>query len=296
MGVFKNEVGRPSNRTIIVRNILKGILVAVVGVCLVAVGYFLNDYKNNENDKDDKNEIIKDNKQLTKNEVEEIISNIFTTGEYSNLDYWLYLYDVDANLFDINSEQFKLNIALDKTEEIKDKYSCNELFGNKDLVSYFPGKNFEDSNLRCEGDSKQYLYDDVNVTFKSLFGSDLIAPKESIQIYSLPYAYVKEKNVYVQLLFDTGGVPAFSISGLIDYKQEKNKLYVTYGIARKDFNEGPDINIKLSDGTLIKMNSESYEKSREKYFNDYKDKLFKYELTFKLENNNYVFESIKKYE
>ena len=288
MGIFKNDVGRPSNKTIIVRNILKGIAFVVVCIALIAGGYFLNGYQNKTNDN---NTIEKE--ELTKKEVEEIISNIFTVDEYSDFDYWLYLYDSNKKIFNINSKKFKLNIALGKTKEIKNKYSCDELFKNRKLTSYFSGENLDDLNLRCESNSRQYLYEDVNATFKELFGSKLFAPKESIQIYSLPYAYVSEKNVYVELLFDTGDAPYFSISGIVDYRTEKNKLYVTYGIARLE----DGVNLKLSDGTLVEAKwetYENYENSREKYFDMYKDKLFKYELTFDLENNNYVFKSLNK--
>ena len=99
--------------------------------------------------------------------------------------------------------------------------------------------------------------------------------------------------MYVELLFDTGDAPYFSISGIVDYRTEKNKLYVTYGIARLE----DGVNLKLSDGTLVEAKwgtYENYENSREKYFDMYKDKLFKYELTFELENNNYVFKSLNK--
>lgn len=51
MGVFKNDVGRPTNKTIIIRNILKGIgLLIVVGLAF-GVGYYFN----NQNKVQEKN-------------------------------------------------------------------------------------------------------------------------------------------------------------------------------------------------------------------------------------------------
>lgn len=71
MGIFKNDVGRPSNKTIIVRNILKGMAFVVVCVALIAGGYFLNDCKNKEN-----YNCVSD---------KEIIENNSTDNEYDNV-------------------------------------------------------------------------------------------------------------------------------------------------------------------------------------------------------------------
>ena len=45
MGVFKNDVGRPTNKSIMIRNILKVIVLIIVAVGLVCGGYYLNDYQ-----------------------------------------------------------------------------------------------------------------------------------------------------------------------------------------------------------------------------------------------------------
>lgn len=48
MGVFKNDVGRPSNKTITIRNILKGVLLIIIAAAIFAGGYVLNDYQKKE--------------------------------------------------------------------------------------------------------------------------------------------------------------------------------------------------------------------------------------------------------
>ena len=66
MGVFKNDVGRPSNKTIMIRTILKGVVVVIVGVGLVAGGYYLNDYQKKKDGnvtKKEKQSIKIDNKK-----------------------------------------------------------------------------------------------------------------------------------------------------------------------------------------------------------------------------------------
>ena len=52
MGVLKNDVGRPSNKTIKTRAILKGICLIVVALAFMAGGYYLNDYQK-KNDKEE---------------------------------------------------------------------------------------------------------------------------------------------------------------------------------------------------------------------------------------------------
>ena len=64
MGMFKNEVGRPSNETIKKRNIFKGICVLLVLIIIGLVAYILNDKgiieinKAKENNKDNNNEVV----------------------------------------------------------------------------------------------------------------------------------------------------------------------------------------------------------------------------------------------
>lgn len=227
-----------------------------------------------------------------KNEVEKIIFDIFSIQKTDQFEHWLTLYDVNGDGFDLNSKEFKLHLALNKTKEITNKYSCNELFGNKDLTSYFSNEDLKDSNLRCDSTSRQFSYEDVNTTYKKLFGSKLEAPKETISVYLLPFVYLKDKNIFVELSMDTGdgGYPV--VSGILDYNKDGNKLYVTYGIARAE----DDQHLKLSDGSSVKISVDwnNYDETMKKYFDKYKDKLFKYKLVFENENNNYVFKTIEK--
>ena len=55
MGVLKNDVGRPSNKTIMIRKILKVTLLIILMVIVFIVGYLLKDYQN----KNSKTETIK---------------------------------------------------------------------------------------------------------------------------------------------------------------------------------------------------------------------------------------------
>lgn len=61
MGVFKNDVGRPTNKSIMIRNVLKGIVLIIVAAGLVCGGYYLNDYqkKNDSNNNSNANKTVK---------------------------------------------------------------------------------------------------------------------------------------------------------------------------------------------------------------------------------------------
>ena len=49
MGVFKNDVGRPSNKTIMIKTVLKVIGLIVIIAIAFGIGYYFND-KQNKND------------------------------------------------------------------------------------------------------------------------------------------------------------------------------------------------------------------------------------------------------
>ena len=67
MGVFKNDVGRPSNETIKKRNIFKGICVLLVLIIIGMTIYILNDKGIiNISSKDDKKTVDKKTSNTTK--------------------------------------------------------------------------------------------------------------------------------------------------------------------------------------------------------------------------------------
>ncbi len=72
MGVLKNDVGRPSNKTIKTRTILKGILLIIIMVAVFAGGYLLNESQNKETTKQvkrDENKVVSTTKKSEKIEI-----------------------------------------------------------------------------------------------------------------------------------------------------------------------------------------------------------------------------------
>lgn len=105
MGILKNDVGRPSNKTIKIRTILKGILLIVVIAGVFVSGYLLNDYQKKE---DNKKETTTKKTTTTKNN-----SKTYSTEEAFDKfvkDNHLITYtddekhsDDDTAVFDINA-------------------------------------------------------------------------------------------------------------------------------------------------------------------------------------------------
>ena len=92
MGVFKNEVGRPSNETIKKRNIFKGICVLLIIVVICLITYILNDkglFSNEESN----------NKTTTQKSVVDTFdkSQVVTKDEDGDEFYDIYVYGQKLN-------------------------------------------------------------------------------------------------------------------------------------------------------------------------------------------------------
>lgn len=117
MGVFKNDVGRPSNKTIVLRRILKVVGLLVIIILAGFIGYSLKDNDKIDIDdekieeKDNSNESNKDN-NVTENEVKNIESKILIKND-----------DVSKNnKFNYNDVQYILE---EKIEDDKDVLYLN---------------------------------------------------------------------------------------------------------------------------------------------------------------------------
>lgn len=128
MGVFKNEVGRPSNNTILVRNLLKGIALVVVGAGLVAGGYYLNDYQ--KKDVSDN----KENKKVT-------TTNVSSTDKYKDLKFinTTKVSDTYLPILDNPSGEIEVingEVVLTQLDDNKNKIKQYKTYGIDSKVKY----------------------------------------------------------------------------------------------------------------------------------------------------------------
>lgn len=114
MGVLKNDVGRPSNKTIMIRTILKSIAVVIVGTGLVAGGYYLNDYQNKSN----KNSIEKGNQNIKVDNKKDYVYD--ATYDYDKTNYEIATHDRFNEDNETNSEFNILKIDRSKSKNYFD--------------------------------------------------------------------------------------------------------------------------------------------------------------------------------
>ncbi len=111
MGVLKNDVGRPSNKTIIIRRIFKllGLLI-VIGLA-VAVGYFIKDHEeiNNKQEKNDKKKITTTKETVTTTKDDTFDKSQITTKSIGNdgfienaIEVYVYGNKIDSNKYPTN--------------------------------------------------------------------------------------------------------------------------------------------------------------------------------------------------
>ena len=301
MNLFTNGVGRPSNETIKKRNRLKIICVILILLIIGLLVYILYDKgvikindNNNENKVTETEKEETNNKNITEEEIKKLLSDTFyiETPIISNsFDNHIALYFVNKERYDMNSDAFKLEVAIGHLKSESIKYSCEELFNNKSLIDLFP--EFKEYDLRCEEGYPQYSYEKVNIEYKKLFGKNTNAPKINSNLYYPAYVYVNDKKVYAALSYDwgDGGYPI--VSGIKSYEEKNNKLEVIYGYAPV-YDEQ---NLFLNDGSKIPVPDDYYEKQSyimKEYFEKYKDKLTDFKLTFEYEGDHYVYKSVER--
>ena len=292
MGVLKNDVGRPSKKTKIIRGVLKLIGVLIIIAAGLGIGYVIG---NNQNNKEENNQNIKeeDKENLDLIEAEGIVKSIFGDEYKADMQYFGY-YNDDTNIF--NKDFYKTLTAIRNTNKT-DKYACADVYtDNEDY--YFDG-------VYCDG---VYDYNDVKSTYNQLFktGSPTRYSMNDLSWFDTKYGYSKDKNVYV-ILTEGNGDLNFFVAGIYKAYKIGNKVYITIVFNHFDYSEEMDTNefitLKLNDGTNINNYKITYEDDEnpnlyglysKDLISDYGDNMENYELEFEKVNDNYIFINSRK--
>ena len=296
MGVLKNDVGRPSNKTIMIRKIFKRMLLAILLVGCFILGYKLEEIFHKENEKEIQKVELKEAKTLIDNYVYD--------------DYYLMTEEK-------YSEDYKTILAIKRTNnETYENYSCKDLFGNHLKTNeygsgyslFYDNKEIFGVCYDSENDLREfYSYDHVNNTYHNLFGDENNAKKGNITTDfdggAIIYQYSEEKDGYVSLSCECGGVWFGESQHIYDAYIKDNKLYITFGFVL--FENISEKELTLSNGketldidlTNFDYNpNHSYEeisKELDFVFDKYEEKIPKYEIVFKKKDTGYLYYSIK---
>ena len=288
MGVLKNDVGRPSNKTIMIRRILKVILILIVVLLAVTLGGYIKDKGNNKTNEKSNAKVSesKEKRAISNDDAEKIITRIF--GE----DYDFPIGNMDIESY--NDKSYQMIIAIEKTKKDSTKdYNLNYEFGN--VIYYDENDNLvfdSPDGFRYYYQGVIYSYNSVNEVYKSFFGNKKEALKQDILFDFTGYLYSKKDDIFVQFnpIWGDGGHQP--ISDIIETKLKNNLLYITIARGDASYNGENDWSLPLIDGTEVKLTNAEIENKGtcEKY----KDKLEKYEFKFTLEDDVYKFVSVEK--
>lgn len=299
MGVLKNDVGRPSNKTIKTRAIIKGILLVIVMVAIFTGGYLLKDYQNKENDK----QVKKDENKVVKTMDEKVEELDINSEKVMNLyiPFSVYTHEAsDEELYSKNkitpddlSYEYKNRLAFAKYNNEVDKKNLYE--GNIKIDEY----ELEPDYLKSSTLEKSY---------KKLFGenTEYIAKSfDSYGIDTLSMTYNKENDVYLADLV-AGDYTGYRYGKEL-YKAIKDgnkiELYEYVVVYNENYDEGlvgvfSNIEDANNFQNAIKQKQMNYDTGTSDLIledlSDYKDKASEYKLTFEKEDNNYVFKQIEK--
>ena len=302
MGVLKNDVGRPSKKTKIIRGVLKLIGILIIIVAGLYIGYVIGNNQNKDEEKNDKKK-TEEKKDFNIQKADEVLKNTFGDQFYYDFGYSDKFINSDGDEIIFNNDEYKTTIALENTEAKSSNYSCKDFFGNDirpyndfqdDQHSWF----IEDGDFSglCydEGGLKYYSYDDVNETYKDKFDDGKNAVKDNIdRIITRLYGYSKDKTSYVSILWEGSDyVPVESVYGVTDSYIEKDELYINVVIGFAESIDVDNNTLTLKDGTSVTLtDSELNDKD---LYKKYQDNLDKYTFKFSMDNDNYKFIEVEK--
>ena len=249
MGVFKNDVGRPSNKTIKTRNILKGIMLIVIVILAFGIGYYFNNKREDNNKRNFDSE--KNYKEITLSDSKKIEINnrlndhgetpfsfnfswAITDTEYnfSNDKYkLLFLQSVDYEYGDIITDLStnKMYYKLSSVQEKSEKY-FNKKIGLNGNEEYYDKSGDIDSEKY-----KDYMYinhevsNDAHMICPNFKIKNVLYDKED-NIYILNIDILDGDVDYLNLLEDSNNEESLRnylyASGIIKFEKIDNKYYL----------------------------------------------------------------------
>lgn len=305
MGLFKNEVGRPSNETIKKRNIFKGICVLLVIVVIGLVCYILNDKG-----------IINLN-NISKNTKEHNEKITVSEEEAKSI---LKKYSINDDIYFLTTEKFsdnyKVSLALSKTSAKTENNICEKVIkyfditATKDISGNYPINNFGDYDfVYCSEDEKFYSSSDLEKNYEELFGKNASVPYIDIVNNSLEYkifAYMKNLKGYVSLSRGIGDLGHGQAEYIYEAYKLNNEMHIVFSsFSYVDAGEEGKLEVYFSEriNNNELKNNLSYKYFSDggkiigdvkQFFIDNREVIPVYEIILSNEDGNYIYKSMNK--
>lgn len=209
------------------------------------------------------------------------------------------------------TEEDKIVLAINYTESTKINYNCEEAFPNINMPEgddYFiiETDNFWGACVdNSAGDDHYYdlvhTYDEVNKTYKELFGNGQELPKKMVSLYTYRYAYSEKYNAYITLSCECGGAfPPRSYYDVIKAVEKDNTLEVfinyvnfEYDEERKNYHVRNRQDMGVTIETIMDITDEQRKQLYDKVIKELdEDEIKTYKFTFKKSDTGYYLESI----
>ena len=203
----------------------------------------------------------------------------------------------------INMDKYKLYSAIEHAQTTKINYLCIKAF-----PEYFSGDKV--NGLIQDGDFvggcydfeiapdyyRQYKYEDVDKTYKELFGNDSNAPKTNIRVSSEVFAYSQKYDAYIQMSCECGGSISGTVGDIFGIKSAKiidDKLVIDIGYGTYYIQDMANEGILNTTNGEIKITRSEIDSSKS-LVGKYLDKLDTYEFEFFKEDGTYKLKNITK--
>ena len=282
MGVLKNDVGRPSNKTIRTRFILKLIgLILVVGLAFLG-GYKLSD--NKEQTKTDKKtnkvDVVK-KEDVSIPDAKKIMEEFFTPN-----------YSIAGQEYD-KTEKYEYRINYEN-DVLKTLASISKVKGEKQI-----SKEELCENFKCEYKGNELFYVVEDISFNDFSASYNLEDVEKVfnknykngEVYKFPikedcgWIITLKQGKYYKFICNNcgcGNGETYPVNDVYEAYKQGNKLYIIMSTAPVDYAD--DWYVILKDGTKIK-----YDLEQDRIIEKYGHNMKQYELEFELIDSGYMF-------
>lgn len=240
------------------RNILIVFLFCLVVFLTLILGFVLGmKYSTTEE------EVILENNKLSEDKLYEVVDKLYknVSGLYICGEQEFQFYNNK-----INSNEFG--------EDYMNRYVLNSIYLNKNIK----GEDILKYNVSAT---------EFETEFKRVFGNNINYNQTTGLLFNSYYYTLSGEEYIPGSLSALCTENTFGEYYLKDYDQNNDKIeIIIYLLYRTSDNK------YVLDKNITELNYTSY--TKEEILNNYEDKLIKYKYTFRIENDNYIFESIER--